>query len=340
MFFFNLTQSSQPGQINPAQTRMVLQLDHTSPFLSARFDPTGRFVFAGAQDNSIVRWELSNRQKTTLSGHNSWVRGLAFIPGQNILISGGYEGKLIWWQADAANPTPIRTISAHDGWVRAVAVSPNRQIVATCGNDHLVKLWNAANGNLIRELRGHNSHVYNLAFHPGGQFLVSADLEGHVKQWDHAQGTITRTLDATVLSRYDNTFRATIGGVRGMAFNTDGSLLACSGITDVTNAFAGIGKPAVVLFNWQSGQRTQLLRPQQNINGNAWGVIIHPTGFIAAAGANSAGAIWFWRDNQPNNFATVTLPSNARDLAMHPDGRRLAMPFFDNKVRIYDMGPA
>ena len=32
-----------------------------------------------------------------------------------------------------------------------------------------------------------------------------------------------------------------------MAFNRDGSLLACAGITDVTNAFAGVGKPAVAL---------------------------------------------------------------------------------------------
>ena len=104
MFFFNLPQSSGSGQINPAQSRMVLQLDHDSPFLSARFDPTGRFVFAGAQDNTIVRWELSSRQKTTFTGHNSWVRGMAFIPGRNILVSGGYDGKLIWWQADAATP--------------------------------------------------------------------------------------------------------------------------------------------------------------------------------------------------------------------------------------------
>jgi hypothetical protein len=35
----------------------------------------------------------------------------------------------------------------------------------------------------------------------------------------------------------------------------------------------------------------------------------------------------------------MKLPNNARDLALHPDHRRLAIPFFDRVVRVYDMGP-
>src|SRR5207249_1840997 len=141
-----------------------------------------------------------------------------------------------------------------------------------------------ADGTPVRTLEGHGCHVYNVAFHPNGEHLVSADLRGNVKQWTVAQGTEVRTLDASVLYRYDNTFRADIGGVRSMAFNRDGSLLACAGITDVTNAFAGVGRPVVVLFNWQTGQRAQLLRPAANFQGTAWGVGFHPSGFIAGVG--------------------------------------------------------
>ena len=50
--------------------------------------------------------------------------------------------------------TPLRTVEAHQGWVRAVAVSPDGKLLATCGNDNLVKLWNAADGTLVDELRG------------------------------------------------------------------------------------------------------------------------------------------------------------------------------------------
>src|SRR3954469_17587120 len=91
-------------------------------------------------------------------------------------------------------------------------------------------------------------------------------------------------------------------GVCSMAFNRDGSLLACAGITDVTNAFAGVGRPVVVLFNWQTGQRTQLLRPAANFQGTAWGVTFHPSGFVVGAGGGNGGALWFWRPEQAVSF--------------------------------------
>jgi WD40 repeat protein len=316
---------------------MIQELRHTSPLLSCRFDPSGRFVFAGAQDNTIQRWELANANKVALTGHRSWIRGLAFQANSGKLFSGDYAGHVLMWPADAAAPAPERTLRAHHGWVRMVAVSPDGRLLATCGNDNLVKLWSTAEGTLVRELAGHTCHVYNVAFHPGGQFLVSGDLRGIVKQWHIATGNEVRAFDAGILFRHDNTFRADIGGVRGMAFNSDGTLLACSGITDVTNAFAGVGKPAVVLFDWQSGARRQILRPQANFQGTAWGIGFHPTGFLAGAGGGSGGALWFWRPSEERSFHTLSLPNNARDLHLHPDGRRLAIAFFDGAVRVYDM---
>lgn len=324
--------------VNPAPTRMVQELRHNSPLLGCRIDPSGRYVFASAQDNSIQRWELPGGTKVALAGHRSWVRGMGFVPGRAPrLISGDYVGKLLWWDYSAAAPTPLREVQAHRGWCRSVAISPDGQLIASCGNDNLVKIWRSSDGTLVRTLEGHECHVYNVAFHPNGQALASGDLRGQVMHWDLSNGRALRTLDASLLYRYDTTFLADIGGIRSMSFNADGSLLACSGITDVTNAFAGVGKPAVVLFDWQSGNRRQVLRPAQNFQGTAWGVAFHPNGFIAGAGGGSGGQLWFWRPEQANSFHMLALPNNARDLHLHPDGRRLAIPFFDGVVRIYEM---
>jgi WD40 repeat protein len=336
---FNVGRFLRPGagEPSPTRTHMVQELRHNSPLLGCRFDPTGQFVFAGAQDNTIQRWELAGGRRIALNGHRSWVRALAFQTAQRKLISGDYAGRVMIWPADAVLPKPERAIHAHRGWVRAIAVSPDGQHFATCGNDNRVKLWSCATGELIRAFSGHEWHVYNVAFHPGGTHLVSADLHGVVKDWTIADGRLVRTLDAGLLFRYDPTFRADHGGVRSMAFNAAGSLLACAGITDVTNAFAGVGRPAVVLFDWQSGQRRQVLRPQANFQGTAWGVVCHASGFIAAAGGGSGGVLWFWRPEQSASFHAVTLPNNARDLALHPDGNRFAIPFFDSMVRVYSM---
>jgi WD40 repeat protein len=326
-----------PGSIDPTRARVAVELRHNSPLLSCRFDPTGRFVFAGSQDNTVQRWELSSQRKTPLEGHRSWVRPLAFHPATRKLLSGDWAGKLLVTAYDADTLRPERALDAHRGWLRAIAVAPDGRHVATCGNDRLVRLWSLPNLSLVREFAGHEWHVYNVAFHPSGRHVVSADLHGVVKQWDVTSGNMTRTLDAGILFHYDPTFRADHGGVRGMAFSADGSLLACSGITDVTNAFAGVGKPAVVLFNWQTGQRAQVLRPQANFQGTAWGVDFHRDGFLVAAGGGSGGALWFWRPDQAQSFHTVTVPTNTRDLHLHPDGRRLAVACFDGAVRVYDL---
>ena len=122
-----------------------------------------------------------------------------------------------------------------------------------------------------------------------------------------------------------------------MAFDPAGALLACAGITEVTNAFAGVGKPLVVLFDWSTGKRRQALVPKENFQGTAWGVACHPLGFIVGAGGGSGGALWFWKPDQAQAFHTVKLPTNARDLNLHPDGERLAVAFADGAVRVYRM---
>jgi hypothetical protein len=331
--------AAEPVKADPLQTRQVLELKHSSPLISCALDPSGRFAFAGGQDSLIQRWELATSKRTALAGHKSWVRALAFHPGDGMLFTGGYEGQVLAWRLDAEAPAPERTIDAHRGWVRALTVSPDGKQLATCGNDGLVKVWSTADGKPVREFAGHDCHVYQVAFHPNGQHLASTDLKGIVKHWDLTGGKAVRDLDAKLLHKYDPTFRADIGGARSMAFSPDGTLLACAGITQVTNAFAGVGKPVVVLFDWESGKVKQQLQPKENFQGTAWGVAFHREGFLVGAGGGSGGTLWFWKPDQPQAFHTLKLPGNARDLALHPDGLRLAVPFYENVLRIYEMTP-
>jgi WD40 repeat protein len=357
--------------LDPAATKLDRELKHGSPLVGCRFDPDGRFVFASAQDNTIQRFDLLSGSKTALVGHASWVRGLAFVGGTPLgseegkppgpspsalhaavgfgaaarpapkpvpftLVSADYHGKLIWWQGDIATPTPVRAVQAHDGWARAVAVSPDGTLVASCGNDNLVKLWSAATGEPVRTLEGHTSHVYNVAFHPAGGRLASADLKGVVKDWDLASGACTRDLDAKVLHKYDTSFLADIGGARSMAFSPDGSKLACAGITNVSNAFAGIGNPVVVLLDWADG-KPKLLKPKDAFQGTGWGVAFHPAGVVIAAGGGAGGRVWFWTGDEVVSAHTINVPTNARDLALDAAGRLIAVACANGSVMVYPL---
>ncbi|WP_020474296.1 WD40 repeat domain-containing protein [Zavarzinella formosa] len=351
--------------IDPTKTRVLKELKHVRPLIGCRFDPSGRYLFASAEDDTIQRFDLLTGGKTALIGHQSWVRGLASVPVKNTpvvshdnvptsaifrgvaavhkptvftLLSGDYHGKLLWWNGADATPKPIKTVEAHDGWIRAVAVSPDGTMVATCGNDQLVKLWNTADGRPIRTFEGHTSHVYNVAFHPNGQRIVSADLKGNIRDWEITTGKLVRELDAKILHKYDTGFGADIGGIRGIAFNSAGTQLACIGITNVSNAFAGVGNPLVVLFDWNDGKPKQL-KPKDAFQGTGWGVGIHESGIIIGAGGGGQGRIWFWNPADGTNTHTVNVPTNARDMAIHPDGAALALAGANGTSYLYTTTP-
>jgi len=307
----------EDGLARPKATHVVKTFSHGKPLLSARFDPTGRFVFASGQDYRISRFDFADGKKTVLPGaHESWVRGMACTPDGATLLTGGYDGQLIWWPAADDKPEPLRKVAAHDGWIREVAVSPDGSLAATCGNDNRVKLWDPHSGEMIHELAGHPRHVYNVAFHPDGKALVSDDLMGNFKHWETATGKLMREFRQSQLHKYDDKFRADIGGARGMAFSPDGSLLAASGITDVSNAFAGVGKPTVELIDWATGQRVR--RYVQKGKGVAWGVALHSDHFVVAA---YSGVLLFWSYAESKLYHQAKVGNLAFDLSMHHDGK-------------------
>ncbi len=331
---------AESGKATPEKTRVVAQWKHSSPFLSCRFDPTGRYLFAGAEDRSVVRWDVESGAATPFAGHESWVRAIAFHRESGTMLTGGFDGRLIWWQVDAAEPAPARVVDTGHGWVRAVAISPDGRLVATAGNDRAVALWSFENGERIDTLRGHECHVYNLAFRPStgtddGVTLASADLRGVVLHWKLGGADAPRRLEASALYKYDQGFRADIGGARCMSFSGDGKQLACGGITNVTNAFAGVGNPCVVLFDWESGEVAKTLLSKDKLRGVAWGVAFHADGFIVgASGGGGGGFLLFWKPDAEHEFFKLKLPNTARDLDLHPDGLRIATAHHDRHVRV------
>lgn len=206
----------EPVQIkaDPAKTHVVATWKYERPLTACRFDPLGRYVFVGTEDYTVQRFDLKDGKLTPLLGHESWCRAIGFSPDGKTTFTGGYDGRLLWWPTDADAPSPLRAITAHNGWIRALAVSPDGQRIATCGNDQLVKVWNAADGSVIHTLTGHESHVYNAAFHPDNQSLVSCDHRAIFRHWNLSDGKEVRTFSTPAIYKYDDKFRAHIGGAQ------------------------------------------------------------------------------------------------------------------------------
>ena len=325
---------------DPKAAHLAETFAHDAPLITCRFDPKGLYVFATAEDRSVIRWELATGKKTVLKAHGSWVGALAFSPDGATLVTGGYDDTLIWWPVAAEKPEPIRKVKAHNGWIRALAVSPDGKLLASGGNDRIAKLWSLADGAPIREMPGHELDIYSALFHPAGKFLLTGDLMGKINQWDLATGKLARTFESKDLHHYDAGQQVHFGGVRGLALSPDGKHLACGGLHKATNPLGMVHEPLVVRFDWETQKILKSHLSNDNKGGVIWRVVFHPEGhLIACCGGSTGGFLLFWGPADDKPAHQFNLTALAREMDLHPDGLRLATAHFDRKLRITKLIP-
>jgi len=321
--------------VDVQQAWISQSLEHDQLLTTCRFSHCGKYVVAAGTDEAVVRWELESGKKTPLTAHRSWVNGLALHPDQKRLFSADFHGTIHCWPFTVETPKPQWSVDrAHRGWVRTLLATPDGNLLSA-GNDRVVKLWSGDDGRLIRSYEGHENYIFSLAFHPNGRSFVSGDLFGHVLQWDYASGELQRTLDAKILHTRKDNFLADVGGVRSLAFDPQGQILACSGMTDAkSNSFCP-GKPAILILDWETGQLRQTLRPQHTSDGPIKGLAILADNTVAghAEHLNGGSSLEFWKPDTSKSLHVVKRASGFC-LDLHPDGRRLAAATFKSHGRI------
>lgn len=335
----NQTTQEQPAAtLDPKGAHLLHQWQFTSPLIACRFAPSGQHVFTTAEDCSIQRWEITTGKPTVLTGHESWVNDLAFLQGGKTLVSVGCDDSLIFWEAEAAEPKPVKTVKAHLGWIRTVSVSPDEKLIATAGNDRTVRLWDA-DGNKVREFAGHESDVYSSLFHPGGQFLLTGDLLGQIKQWEVATGNLVRTFDAKELHSYNDGQQVHYGGVRGLCLSADQKQLYGCGLHQASNPLGAVNDPLVLQFDWETGNKTRS-HVAGDIKGIGWKVACLGDGsVICASGGSGGGFLLFWKPAEDKIFHQFNLPNTARDMGLHPNGLQVVTAHHDRHVRISELTP-
>ncbi len=388
------------GKVDPAKAKEVKKFTHGEALTNCRLDPTGRYAFAGAEDFGVYRWNLETGEKVVYRGaHDSWVRRIDFSNDGLHVFTSGWDGRVAVWEVEPdsvrkigipveagdkaddkkepAEPkvelvvdSPVRIVEAHRGFSRWVHAGPNGKYIATCGNDKVIRLWDARRWKLKKEFTGHGRHPYAVMIHPDGQSLVSEDLMGEIFIWNAKSGQRVKELKSG-MTGFDNKFQADMGGARDMAFNQDGSLVGCAGITNVVNSFAGQQDPIICIVDWNSQEIQSHLRTKSNAPGVAWGVRFHPDGFVVGAmgNQNGKGTVEFWslaeevpesgsqeksdstgeqaaeetpteeekKTREIKPFHVVQVDKAVRGIDFTEDGLRFIVACSDGSLRVYDM---
>ena len=320
---------------DPKLAHVAGEFSADAPLMACRFDPTGKFIFATAENRSIYRWELADaKRRIAFSAHDSWMFDLAVTADGQTLISAGGDDQLIWWPAAADAPEPIRKVKAHEGWIRTMALSPDGALLASGGNDRVVRLWNVSDGAKVREFPGAERDIYSLLFHPNGQWLLAGDLDGKIRQWNIADGALVRTFDAAALHVYEGGQQVHYGGVRALALSPDAKWLVAGGLHKGTNPLGNVQEPAALRFEWETAKMARQHLTDTDKNERIWAMHYHAQGFLLAAIGGGKGALLFWNEGEDKPFHVFALPNSARGMSMHPDGVQIATTHHDSKLRL------
>jgi WD40 repeat protein len=330
--------TSIPSTTDITKTRVAYQWKYDRPLIACRFSPDGKQLISSAEDSTLQRWQVPGGEKSVLKGHESWVHALCFSRDSQNLISGGCEGKLIWWSMAEQEPTIVRQVDAHAGWIRAVEVSPDGNTLVSVGNDKLVKLWNLKTGEKISEWAGHDRHIYSAEFHPNGNLLMTGDLLGKIHVWKLSDGKLDRTIDASPLYAENKGQQAEFGGVRSLSYHAGRNELIAGGTYKASNPFGAVHEPLLLRFSFDDGT----LKKSHACEGIPGGMIwraqwLQDGTAVGVSGGSTGGLVLFFNDAQEKEIHRFKLPSLARDMDIHLDSQLIATAHYDQHVRITAM---
>ena len=249
----------------PTTLKVLKELSREEILLSLARLPNSTRLFVGASDGKVYDVDVlaEKPEWKALEGHSSYVTGVALANGNQTLVSGGYDDKMIWRKVE--NGEVIRTVeAAHSKWIRKVIASPDGKRVVSIGDDMLCRVWDAETGNKLHELRGHEektpnnfpSMLYAACISADSRLLATGDKVGHIVIWDLSGGGKLATLEAPGFYTWDPKERIhSIGGIRSLAFSPDGKNLAVGGIGRIGNIDHLDGPARVELFAWEKNEK-------------------------------------------------------------------------------------
>jgi WD40 repeat protein/tetratricopeptide (TPR) repeat protein len=258
--------------------------------------PGGKFMAVVCQGGRIYVLDVDRRRQTAvLEGCRSGGIDIAFTAGGELLASGGWEGKLRFW-----NPWTGQQVLRHEGGSNLRFRPDGRFLVANRTMLMLAELAPGREyGTLVQQSQaGEDVEYWGGAIHAKGRLLAVA-MRGGVRLWDLATGEEVCWIP---LDRRYNI---------SLAFASSGAL--------VTNGPDG-------LLHWPlqaaaaSSTALRIGPPRYLFEGTGAPIAVSKDGQVLAQARHSRGALVLSQD-RPGRQLLLGPQVDVRGIAVSPDGR-------------------
>ena len=265
-------------------------------------------AYAACADGSIHCVDLQSKSTREFTAkHTSFASGCVLLPDGKTLISGGYDGALLWH--DTTSGRSWRRVLAHQFWSWQLALSPDGSRVASTTGQYLpggwkyepapetepsVKVFDTYSGDLVAAFE-HVPPVQSCAFSPDGHFLAAGNMMGEVRVWD-----LRKPVKEPVASFTSPDFTSWgsikthhhCGGIFGMSFSPDGQTLAVCGMGPMGDPMAGNGKMTWQRWDWNKDEKRDQIKDGQHGNGLMESIVWMPDGSHFFMAGRQAQGTW------------------------------------------------
>ena len=179
-----------------ATGRQLSLLPGPSPFARmCAFSPDGCWLAGVYLDHTICLWAMDAQTgyplRHTLRTHTRVVEALLFSPDSRTLFSSGWDNQLCRWDVETG---VLRTTWSTPTVYMDLVSYPAGQWVVAGGRDHLIRLLDAATGQVCSAWSGHSHAIEALDLTSHGRLLASASHDNSIRLWDVRSGVCLQVL--------------------------------------------------------------------------------------------------------------------------------------------------